>query len=191
MSLIKFTKFSIGKEEIHDKEPFLYSSQKCSFKAISSSKINIVLIPGASHQSKCYPVNKFAELTKKLDANFLVIWGNKVEKEMANKLKVLSPKVHVLEKISLDELISLITQVDLLIGPDTGPAHLAWALNMPSITLFGPTPGYRNTYVTNINKIIESESEVNPRKIDKSDYSINNINVSDISKLVEELLCLN
>jgi heptosyltransferase-1 len=93
-----------------------------------------------------------------------------------------------MDKLSLDALISLINQVDLVIGSDTGPTHMAWALNIPSITLFGPTPGYRNTYSTDINKIIESESEVNPYKIDKNDYSINNINVGDISKLAQELL---
>ena len=65
---------------------------------------------------------------------------------------------------------------------------MAWALNIPSITLFGPTPGYRNTYITNINKTIESESNVNPRKIDKNDYSIKNIKVSNISKLAQKLL---
>ena len=65
---------------------------------------------------------------------------------------------------------------------------MAWALNIPSITLFGPTPGYRNTYTTNINKIIESESEVNPRKINKNDYSINNINIGDIVRLAQNLL---
>jgi heptosyltransferase-1 len=65
---------------------------------------------------------------------------------------------------------------------------MAWALNIPSITLFGPTPGYRNTYVTSVNKIIESNSEVDPNKIDKSDYSINNIKVNDISKLAQKLL---
>ena len=75
-----------------------------------------------------------------------------------------------------------------MIGSDTGPTHMAWALNIPSITLFGPTPGYRNTYTTNINKIIESESEVNPRKINKNDYSINNINIGDIVRLAQNLL---
>ena len=93
-----------------------------------------------------------------------------------------------MDKLSLDALISLINQVDLVIGSDTGPTHMAWALNIPSITLFGPTPGYRNTYVTSVNKIIESNSEVDPNKIDKSDYSINNIKVNDISKLAQKLL---
>ena len=75
-----------------------------------------------------------------------------------------------------------------MIGSDTGPTHMAWALNIPSITLFGPTPGYRNTYITNINKIIESKSKVNPSKINKNDYSINDINVGDIVKLAKKLL---
>ena len=75
-----------------------------------------------------------------------------------------------------------------MIGPDGGATHMARALNIPSITLFGPTPGNRNTYITDINKIIESESEVNPYKIDKNDYSINNIKVSDIAEISQELL---
>ena len=107
---------------------------------------------------------------------------------MADEIKYLSPQINVLEKLSLDSLISLISQVDLVIGPDTGTTHIAWASNIPSITLFGPTPGYRNTYITNINKTIESESNVNPRKIDKNDYSIKNIKVSNISKLAQKLL---
>ena len=189
LSLVSYAlKFSIDKEETLDKEPFLYSSQKYRLNAISNTKKNIVLIPGASYPSKCYPVNKFVELTKQIDANFLTIWGSEKERIIANEIKQLSSTVEVLEELSLDGLISLISQVDLVIGPDTGTTHMAWALNIPSITLFGPTPGYRNTYVTSVNKIIESNSEVDPNKIDKSDYSINNIKVSNISKLAKKLL---
>ena len=67
---------------------------------------------------------------------------------------------------------------------------MAWALNTPSITLFGPTPGYRNTFATDINKIIESDSHVNPHKIDKNDFSIKDIKVSRIALKVKELLKL-
>ena len=179
---------SIIRDDILNKQPFLYSSQKYTFNTISNTKKNIALIPGASYPSKCYPVEKMAELTTQIDANFLIIWGNEEEKVMSDKIKSLSPKVYVCEKLSIDSLISLITQVDLVIGSDTGPTHMAWALNIPSITLFGPTPGYRNTYTTNINKIIESKSKVNPSKINKNDYSINNINVGDIVKLAQKLL---
>ena len=183
-------KFSIDKENIYNKQPSLYSSQDYLFISISKTKHNIVLVPGASYKSKCYPVEKMAELTTQIDANFLIIWGDEEEKVMSDKIKSLSPKVYVCEKLSIDSLISLITQVDLVVGSDTGPTHMAWALNIPSITLFGPTPGYRNTCTTNINKIIESKSKVNPSKINKNDYSINNINVGDIVKLAQKLLSI-
>jgi len=181
-------KFSFGKEDVLSKKVFLYPSQQFIFNQISSSKKNILLIPGASYPAKSYSIEKFVELTKQINANFLIIWGNEEEKLMSDKIKSLSPEVYVCEKLSINSLISLIAQVDLVIGSDTGPTHMAWALNIPSITLFGPTPGYRNTYTTNINKIIESESEVNPRKINKNDYSINNINIGDIARLAQNLL---
>lgn len=46
--------------------------------------------------------------------------------------------------------------MDLIIGNDSGPTHLAFALNRPSITIFGATPSYRNAFKTNINKIIDT-----------------------------------
>ena len=110
---------------------------------------------------------------------------------MADKIKVLSPNVNICDKLSINSLISLITQVDLVIGADTGPTHMAWALNKPSITLFGSTPGYRNTFSSSINKYIESKSKVNPLKIDKNDYSIKNINLEDIVKMSDYLLKVN
>jgi heptosyltransferase-1 len=107
---------------------------------------------------------------------------------MADKIKVLSPNVNICDKLSIDSLISLISQVDLIIGPDTGPTHIGWALNVPSITLFGPTPGYRNSYLTKVNKIIESNSEVNPYKIDKNDNSIKDIDIEEILQVSQDLL---
>ena len=65
---------------------------------------------------------------------------------------------------------------------------MAWALNIPSITIFGCTPGYRNTYETKINKIIESNSKVNPEKLKKEDFSISEIDENLIVSKVKELL---
>ena len=181
-------KLPIKKEDIYHKLPFLYSSREYSFDCISIAKNTVLLIPGASYHSKIYPVEQYARLTKQIDANFLVIWGNEEEKLLAEQIKLISPNVNVMNKLSIDKLISLIKQVNLVIGSDTGPTHMAWALNIPSITLFGPTPGYRNTLVTKINRIIESESEVNPYKINKKDFSINSIKVSDIVEISKHLL---
>ena len=187
--LIKFAlELPFSHEEIHYKLPFLFSIKKHLIPGLSSIKKNIILIPGASHKSKCYPVEKFAKVATNIDANFLIIWGNQKEKIMAEKVKALSPKVIICEKLSLDALISFILQVDLVIGSDTGPTHMAWALNKSSITLFGSTPGHRNSYVTKVNQIIESNSEVNPFKIDKNDNSIKDIDIEEILQVSQDLL---
>jgi heptosyltransferase-1 len=189
ISLIEFALgANISKQQIDNKLPYLFPSQKYLNSNLSNTKKNVVLIPGASHESKCYPISCFAKLITLFDANFFVTWGNKKEKILADRLKILAPSVNVCEKLSIDSLISLISQMDLIIGPDTGPTHMGWALNIPSITLFGPTPGDRNSYVTQVNQIIESNSEVNPFKIDKNDYSIKDISVKEIQTICKELL---
>ena len=130
---LKLIKYALGLafslEEIKYKLPFLYSSKKYLTPNLSTIKKNILLVPGASFKSKLYPAIKLSELSTMLDANFLIIWGNQEEKIIADEIKFLSPNVHVCEKLSIDSLISLIKQVDLVIGPDTGPTHMAWALN--------------------------------------------------------------
>ena len=180
--------FNILNDDILNKKSFLYSSCKSKFSELSKDKPNILLIPGASFDSKIYPVEKYAELTKQLDANFIVLWGNESEKKMASQIQKLSPIIKITNKLTLDELKYFIAQADLVIGGDTGPTHMAWALNIASITLFGSTPGYRNTYTTDINQIIESNSQVNPYKINKNDFSIKEIKVGDIVKIAQELL---
>jgi len=175
-------------EEIGKKLPFLHSNQKYLNASLSNIKKNIILIPGASFSSKRYPVKSFVELINLLDANYLVIWGNEEEKCLADKIKILAPKVNICEKLSIKDLISLISQVDLVVGPDTGPTHMAWALDRPSLTLFGSTPGYRNAFTTKINRIIDSKSDVNPYKIDKNDNSIRDIDVNEILQIAQDLL---
>jgi len=187
--LIKFAlDLPFDSEEITHKLPFLFPSHKNLTSSFSNLKKNIILILGASHSSKRYPVEGFAKLTELLDANYLIIWGDSNEKIMADELKSKDPSLNVCEKLSIGSLVSLISQADLVIGPDTGPTHIAWALNVASITLFGPTPGYRNTYTTKINRVIESKSKVNPLKIDRNDFSIKEINVQEIVKVSQELL---
>jgi heptosyltransferase I len=189
IALISYAlQINITKKNILDKQPLLYSSKDYFFEFLSNNSPNIILIPGASYASKSYPISKYAEITQSIEANFIVLWGNVEEKQMSEQLLKISSKIHIPSKLSLDSLISLIHNADLVIGSDTGPTHLAWALNIPSITLFGPTPGYRNTYQTNINKLVESNSKVNPNKINKNDLSIKNIQVNDVVKIALNLL---
>ena len=182
----------ITDDDILNKQSFLFSHSQISSDLLTDSKANIALIPGASFKSKIYPVDQYTQIANELksQANFIVLWGNQSEKNMAEKIQKIAPEVHIADKLTLDGLKGFIMQTDLVIGGDTGPTHMVWALNIPSITLFGSTPGYRNTYITDINQILESKSRVNPFKIDKSDLSIKTIKASSVIAKVKELLSL-
>ena len=184
----KALNINITSDDIDRKKPFLFFESYSWDDYISKHKPNILLVPGASFESKMYPLGKYAKISNKINGNFIILWGSQSERLIAEKIKLLSPEVLIIDKLSLDKLKALISKVDLVIGSDTGPVHMAWALNKASITLFGSTPGYRNSYITNINRVIESNSKVNPYKIDKNDYSIKEIQVDDIVEVSEILL---
>lgn len=184
--------FQISKDDILNKKPFLYFKDENPeiYKYLNEKRKNILLIVGASWKSKMYSKEKFAKIVLSMnECNFIIAWGNKEEQEIASYITKNSD-AKILPKIDLNSLKALVSKVDLVIGNDTGPTHMAWALNTPSITIFGNTPDYRNTYLTNINKTIKSKSVVNPFKLDKEDFSINQIDEQDIVKMAKELLCI-
>ena len=122
-----------------------------------------------------------------MQQNCLVVWGNEAEQEKAKWLADNSKFIQILPKLDLNDLKAVCAKADLIIGNDTGPAHLAWGLNKPSIILFGCTPISR-VYQTAINKVLKSPSMVNPYKLNKNDYSIAEIEVSQIVNLAKQLL---
>lgn len=181
--------FEIAKDDILNKKPFLFykNENEVIYEYLSKDKKNVLFVIGASWPSKMYSKEKFAKIINNLDENCLITWGNEAEKDIADFIANIS-KAKVLPKLDLNSLKAIMSKVDLVIGNDTGPTHMAWALNIPSITLFGNTPGYRNTYITNTNKIIESKSIVNPFKLDRNDFSIKEIDENEIINTAKGLL---
>ena len=58
--------------------------------------------------------------------------------ETVQPIKRLVPEVCLFSG-SLRELLSIVNESDLFIGNDSGPAHLSVALDIPTITLNGPS----------------------------------------------------
>ena len=177
---------SISKEQILNKKKFLYF--RTSKKLPIEVNDYILFIVGASVENKIYPKEKFLKIAKHLNEKTLVIWANDYEKEVARYLEKSLKNVVACPKLNLDELKRVIAKSKLLIGGDTGPTHMAWALNVPSITIFGNTPEHRNTYITPINQVVKSDTSVDPLKLDKSDFSIREIDPKTIINLAKELL---
>ena len=183
------------KSDVMNKVPFLhYKSLSLQETPLVRGQKNVALILGASRPNKVYPVERFIELAialeKDLGAHCVLIWGNEQELAAAQYVAQQVPHATISPKLSLNDLKALLAQVDLVIGGDTGPTHCAWALNIPSITIFGNTPEYRNTWTSDINRTIKSSSKVNPLRLDATDFSIQEIPVQAILEQAKDLLFL-
>jgi heptosyltransferase-1 len=175
----------ISQDDILNKDRFLYF---CKFDNVNNNNY-IIFVVGASRANKIYPKEKFLQIAQGLiDENIIVVWANEYEKKVAIFLEKNSSNITMAKKMNLDKLKAKISNSKLLIGGDTGPTHVAWGLNTPSITIFGNTPHNRNTYITNINKTIKSKSKVDALKLNKSDFSIKDIDSKEIINLAKELL---
>ena len=180
----------IKKDTLKDKDVFLFFTKEDEEKTalfIKSDQKTIIHILGSSWDSKIYPKEKFVEIINDLDENHLLVWGSKKEKEYANYISE-QTSATILPKMDLNELKAVISKANLVIGADSGPTHFAWALNRPSITIFGPTPSKRNVLETEINKVIDCGKEIDPLNLNKKDFCIQHINSDRIVKLAKELL---
>ncbi len=148
---------------------------------------NIACVIGASWPSKCYPREHFATLCDNLPYPCHLIWGSDAEYTDAQWIAAHTENARVASKMSLKELVNFIGYCDLTIGNDTGPTHMAWAMNKASITLFGPT-NERMIFPTAVNIGIKSPSPVNILKINRNDFSIQEIDPSIILQKAKELL---
>ncbi|ADN09781.1 lipopolysaccharide heptosyltransferase I [Sulfurimonas autotrophica] len=176
--------FKLTDAMILNKEPVFSPTKEFTLR---SDKKNIAFVIGASWPSKIYPKESVVKVCNALQEQCYIIWGNEAEKESAAWICKHSKYATLAPKLTLDGLVSFISSMDLLIGNDTGPTHLAWAQNIPSITLLGPTTT-RMIYETPINIGIKSPSKVNILKIDKNDFSIKEIPAEKITQKAKELL---
>lgn len=104
------------------------------------TETRIVICPGSRWQTKRWPAAKFVQLINELNASILLI-GEDSERDVARQIVTGSKKsiINFVAKTDLQELTALLASSHLLVTNDSGPMHLAAALETPVVALFGPT----------------------------------------------------
>jgi ADP-heptose:LPS heptosyltransferase len=102
----------------------------------------LALFPGASQAWKTWPVERFAALATRLGERFrlpLVLLGGAGDTEAVTALRGhLNGAPATALGLPLPLVAGIIAQATLLIGNDTGPLHLAGALGVPTVAVYGP-----------------------------------------------------
>lgn len=120
----------------------------------------ILLVHGTTWTTKEWPEPQWIGLAKHcVAAGFTVQlpWGNAVEKARAERIAAADPGIEVLPKTSLSDLAQLLLNAKAVVAVDTGIGHLAAALSVPTLSLYGPTDpeqiGARGDHQIHLRKI--------------------------------------
>jgi len=105
-----------------------------------------VLNPGAGWGAKRWPAERYGVVARELAKSGLpsIVNYGPGEQEVADVVMRESGRAARPLEGSISDLIALLRRAKLFIGGDTGPLHLAAALKVPVVALFGPTEPARN-----------------------------------------------
>ncbi|MFP6150141.1 lipopolysaccharide heptosyltransferase I [Helicobacter pylori] len=162
-------------------------SLKINALNLNQNKPKILFVLETSKINKTYPTERFKELALMLENFQICLLWHADEKKATALYGALKHQCDVLllPKLTLNEVKALLFKMDVIIGGDTGITHLAWALQKPSITLYGNTPMERFKLESPINVSLTGNSNANYHK---KDFSIQNIDPKKIKECVLNIL---
>ena len=112
---------------------------------VNPEKPIVILSPGASYgPAKRWPVDHFSRLAERLQEDLgaeILITGAQDETELAKSIAspMKNKPVLLTGKTTITQLAGLIALAALFVTNDSGPMHLANALHIPVVAIFGPT----------------------------------------------------
>jgi heptosyltransferase-1 len=105
-----------------------------------------ILNPGAGWGAKRWPAERYGRVARALaeDGVRSILNCGPGEEDLAREAEAASEGAAKAMRCSITELIALTRRARVFIGGDTGPLHLAAALQVPVVAIFGPTDPARN-----------------------------------------------
>lgn len=117
--------------------------------SLPAGQRRVVVLLGSSWSSKDWFASGYARLLKSiLDRTRagIALVGDGSQTRMADELMEAIPDPRILNLVgrtSLPQLVGILHQAQVAVGPDSGPGHISAAVGTPYVTLFGPTDPVR------------------------------------------------
>ncbi len=174
-----------------------YTSQYFQRNGILPGEKLIALIQSTGWENKTWKAERFAQLGRILGAKknwkVMLVWGvEEAEKEKAQKINQMAAgKLLIAPQSTVSQLVSLLKRCSMAIGGDTGPLHLAAALGLPVVGLYGPTSPNRNAPLTEKKEIIYHTLPCSPcwkrTCKNKTNECMDSIQVEEVMQKIENL----
>ena len=142
----------------------------------------IAFNPSTSCISKCWPVDKFAQLGDWLHAEYglpIIIFGAAGDKAMTQAIiaRMKNRPVDATGTMTLKQVGAVAQQAAVFISGDTGPLYIAQALDVPTVALYGVTNAQYYT--------IPKQNRIS---IQANENSLSNITVEEVFGAVKKLV---
>lgn len=132
-------KYAFDENQLHfgvQREQFLHAGE-------TAHPPYVMFFHGTTWESKHWPEtywNELAQLIRQQGWQVKLPWSNAAEYERAQRIQAqMVDDCEILPKMSLQSLVSLIAGAKGAISVDSGLGHIATALNVPTLGLYGPT----------------------------------------------------
>lgn len=163
--------------------PPLLPFHRRDFPELSKSRPNVAFVIGSTWECRKLPVESWVQIGKGLKGTNLIIpYFGEEERRYGEEILEGVGGGHLVQ-YRLTELKSLLSQVDLIVGHDTGPVFIGWANNIPNLIIYTCT--YRN-------KILENRFcrsvEVQRGQVDRHLFNSHLVDPLKVLKEVEKLL---
>lgn len=150
----------------------------------------IVMAPSAGKPANRWPAQNFGRLAAELKLPTIVI-ASAAEKDIATQVVAHSRgnAVSFAGRTGLKDLVALIAKAAFFISNDTGPMHIAAALNIPVFAIFGPANPVRTGPYGTIHTIIQKKLDCAPcyAKQPCSHFRcMNELSVEDVFKKISQ-----
>ena len=129
----------------------------------ADGKPTVALMPGARWENKRWPAGYFRELVailRRRDEELrFVILGGRSDGPLASEIALASPEacVDLTGRTSLPQLVEVIRRCQVVVTNDSGPMHVAAALQKPVVGIFGPTSPDRTGPYGQVDRTLQRE----------------------------------
>jgi heptosyltransferase-2 len=157
-----FIGLRVPEEKRRSADEFLYKS------GARQGALRIAIGAGASYGSaKCWPPPRFAEVANRLQSEAdadVILFGTAAEASVSTAIsaEMRRPPVDLTGKTAIADLPALLSQCHLFIGNDSGAMHVAAAVGLPIVGVFGPTDPEGTSPVTPRCTIVQQKTYCSP-----------------------------
>lgn len=184
-----------------DQEGESFSEDFLIEKRIKKDDIVVGIHPGARWSTKRWDEEKFAKVAQILSQKpelKIILFGDKKDQEIIERISLLAKDQKLFRAVNLPlyKFMSLVKRCNCFVTNDSGPMHIASALGVPVVAIFGPThPKLGFSPIGSENMVLTANIKCSPCSLhgekrchEKSRYCMDFIEPEMVTDAVERLL---